>query len=153
WEVQSARHTPILLLCYRRIRCIIFWHNEKCVEYPLCRDCGVESDSRDPPAANRVPQGMRKISLSGLAVLSTLTPVFAASPLGNWLVEEKTAQVRIVDCNSVLWGVFSWEKEPGMDTSNPDPLMKGKPLLGSPLLRGLKSTKPGEWQGKVYNPE
>lgn len=97
---------------------------------------------------------MRKIFFPGLALLATFTPALAASPLGNWLVEEKTAQVRIVDCGSVLWGVFSWEKVPGNDTNNPDPALRNKPLLGSALLRGLKPNPNGtEWQGKVYNPE
>jgi uncharacterized protein (DUF2147 family) len=96
---------------------------------------------------------MRKIWFSSLAALSTLTPAVAASPLGNWLVEEKTAQVRIVDCGSVLWGVFSWEKVPGLDTNNPDPTLRNKPILGSSLLRGMKQTGPNEWQGKVYNPQ
>ena len=97
---------------------------------------------------------MQKISISSFALLATLAPAMAASPLGNWLVEEKTAQVRLVDCASVLWGVFSWEKNPGMDTNNPDPALRNKPLLGSALLRGLKPNARGtEWQGKVYNPE
>jgi hypothetical protein len=53
-----------------------------------------------------------------------------------------------------LWGVFAWEKAPGIDTNNPDPAMRNKPLLGSPLLLGLKpNANHAEWQGKVYNPQ
>ena len=37
-QVQSTRHTPILLLCYRGIRCIIFWDKEKCVGFALNRN-------------------------------------------------------------------------------------------------------------------
>src|ERR1700693_1368312 len=59
---------------------------------------------------NRAAHRMQKIGLSGLVLLATLAPATAASPLGNWLVEEKTAQIRIVDCASALWGVISWEK-------------------------------------------
>jgi Uncharacterized protein conserved in bacteria (DUF2147) len=73
--------------------------------------------------------------------------------LGNWLVEEKTAEVRIVDCASLLWGVFSWEKVAGIDSNNPDPALRNKPLLGSTLLVAMKpNTQQTEWKGKVYNP-
>jgi uncharacterized protein (DUF2147 family) len=94
---------------------------------------------------------MRKIGFSGFVLLATLAPAAAASPLGNWMVEEKTAQIRIVDCGSVLWGVISWEKVPGEDTNNPDPALRTRPLLGAALLLGMKPDKPGEWNGKVYN--
>jgi len=97
---------------------------------------------------------MRKIWLSGVALIGALTPAVAATPLGTWLVEEKTAEIRVVDCGSVLWGVFAWEKSPGIDSNNPDPAMRNKPLLGSPLLLGLApNADHSEWQGKVYNPQ
>jgi len=50
---------------------------------------------------------MRKIGFSGFVLLATLAPAAAASPLGNWMVEEKTAQIRVIDCGAVLWGVIS----------------------------------------------
>jgi len=104
--------------------------------------------------ANKAASRMHKIWIAGFTLIATLAPAVAASPLGNWLVEEKTAQVRIVDCGSVLWGVFSWEKNPGLDTNNPDPALRNKPLVGSALLRGMKPNAGGtEWEGKVYNPE
>ena len=95
---------------------------------------------------------MRKIWLSGLVLFSVLAPAEAASPLGNWLVEEKTAEIRIVDCASALWGVISWEKVAGHDTNNPDPALRNRPLLGAAILLALKpNEQQTEWQGKVYN--
>ncbi len=95
---------------------------------------------------------MRKIGFSGFVLLATLTPAAAASPLGNWMVEEKSAEIRIVDCGSALWGVISWEKVPGNDTYNPDPALRTRPLLGSALLLGMKANaQQTEWAGKVYN--
>ena len=94
---------------------------------------------------------MRKIGFSGFVLLATLAPAAAASPLGNWMVEEKSAEIRIIDCGSALWGVISWEKVPGNDTYNPDVALRERPLLGAAILLGMKSDKPGEWSGKVYN--
>jgi len=94
---------------------------------------------------------MRKIGFSGFVLLATLAPAAAASPLGNWMVEEKTAQIRVIDCGSILWGVISWEKVSGTDTYNPDPALRTRPLLGAAILLGMKQDKPGEWNGKVYN--
>jgi len=95
---------------------------------------------------------MRKIGFSGFVLLATLAPAAAASPLGNWLVEEQTAQIRIVDCGSALWGVISWEKVAGRDTYNPDAALRDRPLLGSAILLGMKpNQQQSEWAGKVYN--
>ena len=95
---------------------------------------------------------MRKIGFSGFVLLATLAPAAAASPLGNWLVEEKTAQIRIIDCGAALWGIISWEKVPGADTYNPDAALRTRPLLGSAILLGMKpNAQQGEWAGKVYN--
>lgn len=95
---------------------------------------------------------MRKIGFSGFVLLATLAPAAAASPLGNWMVEEKSAEIRIVDCGSALWGVISWEKVPGNDTYNPDPALRQRPLLGSAILLGMKANaQQTEWAGKVYN--
>ena len=97
---------------------------------------------------------MRKICFYGSVFLATLTPAVAASPLGSWLSEEKNAQIRVVECASLLWGVFSWEKVPSVDSNNPDPAMRNNPMLGTPLLRGLKPNAAGTtWSGKVYNPQ
>jgi uncharacterized protein (DUF2147 family) len=95
---------------------------------------------------------MRKIGFSGFVLLATLAPAAAASPLGNWMVEEQTAQIRIIDCGSALWGVISWEKVAGRDTYNPDTALRDRPLLGSAILLGMKANaQQTEWAGKVYN--
>ena len=95
---------------------------------------------------------MRKIGFSGFVLLATLAPATAASPLGNWLVEEKTAQIRVIDCGVALWGVISWEKVAGRDTYNPDAALRERPLLGSAILLGMKpNAQQTEWAGKVYN--
>ena len=76
----------------------------------------------------------------------------AAGPVGTWLVEEKTAEIRIIDCATTLWGVISWEKVSGRDEYNSDPALRNRPLLGSAILIGMKpDAARKEWSGKVYN--
>ena len=100
---------------------------------------------------------MKKIVYSGLAFLAFIAPAFAASdPLGEWTVEDGVARVRIVDCNSHLWGVISWEKKPGgLDDQNPDKAKRTRPTLGIPILLNMKksTTEADQWVGKVYNAE
>src|ERR1700680_3401809 len=85
-------------------------------------------------------------SLSALAL--------AAEPTGEWRVANGGANIRIDDCDGALWGVISWEKEPwGIDSHNPNPAERNRPTLGLPILRVMRPTKPGLWEGEVYNAE
>ena len=75
-------------------------------------------------------------------------------PTGEWRTANGLANIRIDDCNGILWGIIAWEKEPGgVDSYNPDPAERNRPTLGLHILRAMKPTKPGLWQGEVYNPE
>ena len=80
-------------------------------------------------------------------------PALAAEPWGEWLVKDKTAQIRIVDCAGALWGVISWEADPGVDAKNPDPAKRTLPTLGLPILLGMKASGPNRWEGALYNAE
>src|SRR5215831_14499252 len=75
-------------------------------------------------------------------------------PTGEWRTADGRANVRIDDCDGVMWGIISWEKEPGgVDSYNPDPAERNHPTLGVHILRAMKPARPGLWQGEVYNPE
>jgi len=75
-------------------------------------------------------------------------------PTGEWRTGDGRANVRIDDCDGVLWGIISWEKEPGgVDLYNSDPAARTRPTLGLHILRAMKPARPGLWQGEVYNPE
>ena len=79
---------------------------------------------------------------------------FAADPMGEWRVANGNANIRIDNCDGALWGVISWEKEPGgVDAQNPNPAERKRPTLGMPILLAMKPTRPGLWQGEVYNAE
>jgi uncharacterized protein (DUF2147 family) len=75
----------------------------------------------------------------------------AAEPTGEWRVANGAANIRIDDCDGALWGIISWEKEPGIDSHNPNPAERSHPTLGLPILRSMRPTKPGLWEGEVYN--
>lgn len=95
--------------------------------------------------------------LSG-SLLATGSAV-AADPVGEWLVKDRSARMKIVSCpqlqtqTSALWGVIWAQSKPGFDTANRDPSMRGRPLLGIPILIDMKQTKPNRWEGKIYDPK
>ncbi len=96
--------------------------------------------------------------ICGAALLLTgIVPAGVAAadalPIGEWRTANGDANIRIDDCDGVLWGIISWEKEPGTDSENPDPALRNRPILGIHILRAMKLTKPGLWEGEVYNAE
>jgi uncharacterized protein (DUF2147 family) len=96
---------------------------------------------------------MKSISF-GLAALGLSTSfVLAAEPIGEWLVTDGYAHIRVEKCGDQYWGVVSWEKEAGMDTNNPDPAKRNRPTLGMPVLLAMKATQPNRWDGQIYNSE
>ena len=94
-------------------------------------------------------------SLPSLWVATFLLPslALAAEPTGEWRVANGAANIRIDDCGGALWGIISWEKQPGVDSHNPNPGERSRPTLGLPILRAMRPTKPGLWEGEVYNAE
>jgi uncharacterized protein (DUF2147 family) len=97
---------------------------------------------------------LSKLVLLGLlATFAFARAAIAAEPYGDWLVAEKTAQIRILDCAGALWGVVAWEKDPGgVDEKNPDARKRSRPTLGMPIMLGMKPVKDG-WDGPIYNSE
>jgi len=91
------------------------------------------------------------ICAAALSLNGILPAAADPQPTGEWRTADGRANIRIVDCAGVLWGVISWEKEPGIDSENPDPARRGRPTLGLPILRAMKPTRPGLWEGEVYN--
>jgi uncharacterized protein (DUF2147 family) len=104
-------------------------------------------------------QAMRwAICAATVLLAGFLPPQFAAAaeplPTGEWRTANGLANVRIDDCDGILWGVISWEKEPGgLDSNNPNPAERNRPTLGLRILQSMKPSRSGQWQGEVYNPE
>jgi uncharacterized protein (DUF2147 family) len=99
---------------------------------------------------------MRKPIISGLFFLAAIGAAHAAEPLGEWRDENGKATIRIVDCDSRLWGVVASESIPGgLDRKNPDKAKRMRPMLGMPVLLNMKKVddEKDKWEGKVYNAE
>jgi uncharacterized protein (DUF2147 family) len=111
---------------------------------------------------------MTKIRTTAVAVwlaaavfvaVSPGTPAFAADAIGIWYTGDKESQVRIVNCGGALCGNLIWLKEPNdpatgrpkTDKNNADASKQSRPLLGAPIVLGMKPSGPGQWSGDVYN--
>jgi uncharacterized protein (DUF2147 family) len=96
---------------------------------------------------------MTTLVYSGLFLATGLAHALAADPTGDWRVADGVANIRVAECNGNMWGVVSWEKNPGgHDFHNPDASKRSRPTLGMPILIDMKK-KPGvdQWEGQVYN--
>jgi uncharacterized protein (DUF2147 family) len=98
-----------------------------------------------------------KTLLASAAILAAATGGTLAaggSVVGDWLVKDGYATIRIDNCAGRMWGIVVWEKVPGgVDEENPDPAKKTRLTLGMPILLGLAPVpkEAGKWQGEIYN--
>jgi uncharacterized protein (DUF2147 family) len=96
---------------------------------------------------------MKNAKLITLLTLLISLPAAAdePSPVGEWEVQNGDAHIRILRCGDALWGFIDWLKTPGgTDENNPDPATRDRPLLGLPILRGMKP-EATLWNGEIYN--
>jgi uncharacterized protein (DUF2147 family) len=90
--------------------------------------------------------------LSAFLQMSFASSALAADPTGDWRVADNVANVRVAQCNGSMWGVVSWEVQPGRDSNNPDASKRNRPTLGMPILIDMKKkTGTESWEGQVYN--
>jgi uncharacterized protein (DUF2147 family) len=94
-----------------------------------------------------------RLLLAAFATALLPALALAAEPTGEWRVANGLAVIRIDDCDGALWGIVAWEQQPGTDQHNPNPAERNRPTLGLHILRDMRPTKPGLWQGEVYDAE
>jgi uncharacterized protein (DUF2147 family) len=83
---------------------------------------------------------------------NTSGPADMKSPVGEWLVNDQTARIRIENCGGEMWGAVSWEKSPGgQDTQNPDPAKRTRATLGLSVILNMQRSQDGRWDGEVYD--
>ena len=85
------------------------------------------------------------------------SPGLAAEPVtGTWLTDTKDGLIEIAPCGNRLCGRLVRSlvpiKPPGTDINNPDARLRGRPILGMPVLTGF--AEDGElWRGAAYDPK
>ena len=94
---------------------------------------------------------MTRLVAAAAALLWLGARAFALDPTGDWLVADQDAKIRIQPCGNALCGVLVWAKYPARDVHNPDPSLRNRPLIGVPILTGLKPSGQNSWEGQAYN--
>lgn len=98
---------------------------------------------------------LKRAPLLALALLAS--PAAAIEPVaGRWLTDTKDGIIEIGRCGDALCGRLVKSlvpiAPPGTDKNNPDPQLRGRPILGLPVLTGFKPD--GEkWAGRAYDPK
>jgi uncharacterized protein (DUF2147 family) len=92
--------------------------------------------------------------------LTVARPATAADITGLWVSEGTEALIRIAPCGGgALCGSVAWLREPldpetgrpKLDTKNPDPAKRAKPLLGSHVFYDMRPSGADQWSGKIYS--
>lgn len=101
---------------------------------------------------------MRVLALS--AFILTLTSLSAQAadapdPTGLWLTENKRSVIKVDTCDAGICGKIYWIIKDGMtiDSKNPDPKYRDKPMCGLQILSGFKQNPKNAkvWEGgKIY---
>jgi uncharacterized protein (DUF2147 family) len=92
-------------------------------------------------------------------LLAPSAPAWAAPNVaGNWLTEDKSAIIALAPCGQQMCGsiariLVNRPGRPWTDAHNPDPALRGRPVLGMRIISGLN---PGQnkWEGgRIYDPK
>lgn len=100
---------------------------------------------------------MRAASLIA-ALVACGSAARAAEPIeGLWLLQDRSAVVRIARCGQRMCGWIERVLErgpnvPARDIHNPDPRLRNRPIVGLPIILGMRGSG-GEWTGgRGYEP-
>ena len=89
----------------------------------------------------------------------------AADPaFGDWLTQARNGELRVAPCAAdpaQACGTLVWLKPPSdappgpvHDIRNPNPALRGRPLLGVLIISGFRREAEGRWtDGSIYDPE
>jgi uncharacterized protein (DUF2147 family) len=100
---------------------------------------------------------IRRIGLAA-ACLAALTNLAQADPSGLWR-EPDGGTVRIVHCGSGYCGTIASVNpprdpatgKPVTDKNNADPAKRNRPVVGLPVLIGMRPAGPKKWSGRLYD--
>jgi uncharacterized protein (DUF2147 family) len=76
----------------------------------------------------------------------------ADQAFGVWRHPENGSHVEMSKCGAGLCAkIVSIEDGQKTDDKNPDPALRGRPIVGLPIMTGAKKTGPESWSGSLYN--
>jgi uncharacterized protein (DUF2147 family) len=99
---------------------------------------------------------MRKVILLGLFFVASSAQ--AAVPVsGRWFTDKKDSIIEIGPCGAAVCGKIvkiiapTPNGKPAIDSNNPNPALRTRPILGMTLLSGFKDDGKA-WRGEIYDP-
>ena len=100
---------------------------------------------------------------SQIAMMFLLIPLSAAvsgEPEGLWLARDGKAKVKVVKCGGSICGNIVWLRQPNdnkgqplRDGRNKNPQLRTRPIVGLPILIGMRQISQNKWSGELYDPE
>jgi len=99
---------------------------------------------------------MRPIFLLSFLLLPSAAFAADLDVAGVWYTADKSAKVEVIDCgDGTPCGNLVWFEPDGSgvvtDANNPDPELKKRPLLGSPVFWGFERKKTRWNKGRIYD--
>lgn len=104
---------------------------------------------------------MRKLALCLIFIMSStaINGQSVPNPVGRWRTQMQGALVEIRNCSGnspcafLVWVDQSVSQGNTTDIRNPNPALRARPLIGVPIVWGLRRAGQGWAGGRVYNPE
>jgi uncharacterized protein (DUF2147 family) len=103
----------------------------------------------------------RELFATALLMLAGIGAAMAADPSGVWLTQSGGSRIKLSDCNGAICGTVVWLKEPNdpdtgkpkTDKNNSDATKRSRPIIGVPIVLGMKPAGTDKWTGQLYNAE
>jgi uncharacterized protein (DUF2147 family) len=94
-----------------------------------------------------------------VALAAAITPASAdeTAAIGKWLSDDGKLTVAISKCETRLCGYIAGMSKPldkrgkpKVDDKNPNPALRSRPLIGTPVFTDMKPDGAGKWVGRIY---
>ena len=97
--------------------------------------------------------------LASAVAMSIVYSAHASAPVvGTWMSADGGTKVRVTECGGKLCGRVVWLSEPTgvdgkpkTDRHNADASKRARPLIGVPVVLGMKPDGTNKWSGQIYN--
>jgi len=101
------------------------------------------------------------VAMAAAGLLVVAAPVLASDQAtGTWRMSNGKVTVRVAHCGPSLCGtVVALRKphddkgRPRLDKENPNPALRGRPVIGLTILSNMRASGDGAWTGTIYNPD